>query len=261
MMVDTVPLAGVIEGEGDDLVLLHPVGLDGSFWGELPRALQKGRRILRLDLRGHGRSAIGVSRPPIATYAADVAAAIQSFGMQRPAVLGLSFGGMIAQMLALDHPDLVSRLVLSGCPGGIPENVGPVLRERGLAAERDGMASIVPATVERWFTPGFVQSPIVERVRQRLREDDVRGWSDGWHAIAGFDALPRNSEISVPTLVVSGALDAATSPAASTALAASIPGAELVTLPGAPHMMQLETSKLFADAVGRFLARNPAARV
>jgi 3-oxoadipate enol-lactonase len=250
----------VVEGEGENLVLLHPVGLDGSFWGELPQALQQGRRILRLDLRGHGQSASGASRPSIATYAADVAAAIRNFGMERTSVLGLSFGGMIAQVLALDHPDLVSRLVLCGCPGGIPENVSPLLRERGLAAEREGMAAIVPATIERWFTPGFVDSPIVERVRRRLRESNVRGWSDGWHAIAGFDALPRNDEIRVPTLVVSGARDAATLPAASAALAASISGAELVTLPGAPHMMQLETGKLFAEAAGRFLARRPAAK-
>jgi 3-oxoadipate enol-lactonase len=258
-MVDAVPLAGIIEGEGEELVLLHPVGLDGSFWGGLPQALQQGRRVLRLDLRGHGWSAIGVSRPAIATYAGDVAAAIKSFGMTNPTVLGLSFGGMIAQMLALDYPGLVSRLVLCGCPGGLPASATPVLQERGLAAERDGMAAIVPATIERWFTAGFTGSPIVERVRRRLLEDDVRGWSDGWHAIAGFDALPRNGEIRVPTLVVSGELDAATVPAASAALAASIFGAELVTLPGAPHMMQLETGELLTQAVGRFLAQTPAA--
>lgn len=256
--METVSLNGVVTGEGEGLVLLHPVGLDQSFWGALPTMLGHRHRILRLDLRGHGQSPCGQGRAPIAAYAADVREAIRRYGMDRPTVLGLSFGGMIAQTLALNHPDGISRLIACGCPGGIPEEVRPVLRERGLAAEREGMDAIVPLTIERWFTPAFTGSPIVERVRERLRTDAVRGWSDGWHAIADFNALPHLGRLDLPTLIVSGEKDQATSPAASAALAAAIPGAQLVTLPGAPHMMQLETSGAFIEAVGQFLAKRPA---
>jgi 3-oxoadipate enol-lactonase len=252
--METVELNGIVEGTGDGLVLLHPIGLDHSFWGALPTMLRQDRRVLRLDLRGHGTSPMGTPRAPIEAYAADVHAAIKRFDMGAPTVLGLSFGGMIAQTLALEHPGSVSGLILCGCPGGIPEEARPVLRERGLAAEHGGMDAIVPMTIERWFTPTFVGNPVVGRVRERLATDSVESWSDGWHAISNFYALPRLGALDVPTLVVSGEKDAATTPATSAALAAAIPGARLTSLPDAPHMMQLETSGLFIETVDGFLA-------
>ncbi|MCK0209942.1 alpha/beta fold hydrolase [Starkeya koreensis] len=255
--MELVDLHGIVEGSGEELVLLHPIGLDNSFWGPMPAILAHSHRVLRLDLRGFGSSPLGPRAASIEAYAADVHRAIRRHGFARPAVLGLSFGGMVAQTLALDHPDSVSRLILCGCPGGIPEQARDALRERGLAAERDGMESIVPLTIERWFTPGFVGNPVVERVRARLRGNSVRAWSEGWQAISGFDALARLGAINVPTLVVAGEHDAATSPAASAALAAAIPGARVATLPGAPHMMQLESSGLFTETVGDFLAGRP----
>ncbi|TCK28345.1 3-oxoadipate enol-lactonase [Ancylobacter aquaticus] len=255
--MEVVDLHGTVGGSGEELVLLHPIGLDSTFWGAMPAMLAHTHRVLRLDLRGFGGSSLGVEPAPIQAYAADVLHAIRRHGLHRPAVLGLSFGGMIAQTLALEHPGSVSRLILCGCPGGIPAEARPALRERGAAAERDGMESVVPLTVDRWFTPAFVDSPVVERVRARLRSNSVRAWSEGWQAISDFDALPCLGAIDVPTLVVAGEQDAATSPAASAALAAAIPSARSVTLPGAPHMMQLETSGLFTEAVSNFLAGRP----
>ncbi len=252
--METVVLNGVVAGEGDGLVLLHPIGLDHSFWGGLPARLARHRRVLALDLRGFGGSPPGPGRMPIAAYAADVRAAMVQHGMERADVVGLSFGGLIAQTLALDFPHAVSRLVLCGCTAGIPPEARNVLRERGLAAERGGMEAVVPATIARWFTAGFADEPVVERVRARLRSDSVAAWSDGWHAIAEFDARPRLGRLEVPTLVVAGEVDAANTAAAAQALADAIPGARLVTLPGAPHMMQLEAEEAFADAVESFLA-------
>lgn len=258
--MEIVDLHGIVEGSGEELVLLHPIGLDSSFWGAMPAILAHAHRVLRLDLRGFGGSPLGSTAVPIAAYAADVHRAIRRHGLQRPAVLGLSFGGMVAQTLALDHPESVSRLILCGCPGGIPAEARTALRERGAAAGRDGMDSIVPTTIARWFTPDFVDNPVVERVRARLRGNSVRAWSEGWEAIGDFDSLARLGAVDVPTLVVAGERDAATSPAASAALTAAIPGARRVTLPGAPHMMQLETSGLFTETVGDFLAGRLAGR-
>lgn len=259
--METVNLHGIVEGAGDEeLVLLHPIGLNNSFWGALPSMLGRGRRILRLDLRGFGGSPMGAGAAPIEAYAADVHQAIRRYGLEKPTVLGLSFGGMIAQTLALDFPGSVSKLIACGCPGGIPAEARDALRERGLAAERGGMDSVVPATIERWFTPGFVDNPVVERVRERLRTDSVRAWSEGWQAISHFNALPRLGSIDVPTLVVAGEHDLAAPPAAMATIAKAVPGARFVILAGAPHMMQLETSGLFIETIGDFLAAGPSAR-
>ena len=119
------------------------------------------------------------------------------------------------------------------------------------------MAAVIPATLERWFTPAYLEAPAVATVRDRLLRDKVANWSATWHAIAGFDALPRLSAVRVPTLVLAGERDAATPVAATEALAAAIPGARHLVLPGAPHMMQIECGEAFSSAVLRFLATVP----
>ena len=246
-------LHGRLEGDGPLTVLLHPVGLDGHFWGGLVATLATKRRVLNLDLAGHGQSP-AVARPrPIEAYADDVAAAIREAGGPA-AVVGLSFGGMVAQMVAIRHPDLVSALVPCGCGGTFAENIRPMLQERGLAAERGGMRAALDATIERWFNAEYRADPKVDPVRRRLLADDVAGWSAGWHAIAGLDATPHLNALRMPVLAIAGEKDVATPPAATEAtVAKAIPGARFVVLPGAPHMMQIETERAFTDAVAGFL--------
>lgn len=252
-------LHGTSVSEGPLVVLLHPVGLDGGFWGGLPGALGPARRVLSLDLAGHGASP-PVSRPrPIEHYADDVARAIRDAGAGKAALVGLSFGGMVAQMVAIRHPHLVSALVPCGCGGDFPEPVRPLLRERGLMAERDGMAAVVDSTIDRWFTGDFRARPAVQRVRERLLSDDIAGWSAGWHAIAGLSVTPRLGGLTIPALVIAGAKDVATPPAmAEATVARAIPGARFFILPDAPHMMQIEGEAHFIEAVTGFLLRENA---
>jgi 3-oxoadipate enol-lactonase len=259
--VSAIALHGAAEGNGPLVVLLHPVGLDHRFWGPLPSALSGQRRVLALDLAGHGRSPAAARPRPIEDYADDVAAAIRQTGGGPAAVVGLSFGGMVAQVLALRHPDLVSALVPCGCGGTFAAEVRPMLRERGLAAERGGMAEVVAPTLERWFNEGFRDDPAVEQVRRHLLEQDVAGWSAGWHAIAGLDATPHLAGLAVPTLVIAGERDVATPAAVSEAtVARPIPGARFLVLPGAPHMMQVECAAAYAAAVAGFLLGAEGAR-
>jgi 3-oxoadipate enol-lactonase len=252
--MNALRLHGYCEGQGPLVVLLHPVGLDGTFWAGLPAVLRNARRVLRLDLAGHGASPAVVRPRAIEDYANDVAQAIKDAGGGPAAVVGLSFGGMVAQVLALRHAQLVSALMPCGCGGDFPEAVRPVLRERGLAAERAGMAGVVDATIERWFTKPFRRDPAVDRVRATLLSGDVAGWSAGWHAIAGLAATPHLGGISVPTLVLAGEKDVATPPAmAEATVARAIPGARFAVLPRAPHMMQIEAEAAFTAAVADFL--------
>lgn len=254
-MDQTTPrLHGRMVGDGDLVVLLHPVGLDGGFWGGLPAALAPRRRVLSLDLAGHGLSPAAARPRPIEAYADDVAAAIREAGGGPAAVVGLSFGGMVAQHVALRHPGLVSALMPCGCGGTFGDAMRPVLRERGLAAERGGMAAVLDATIERWFNPEYRADARVARVRERLLADDAAGWSAAWHAIAGHDATPRLGELRMPVLAIAGEKDAATAPSVTEAtIVQAVPGARLVVLPDAPHMMQIETEAAFTAAVAAFL--------
>jgi 3-oxoadipate enol-lactonase len=251
----TRTLAADVRGAGPDLVLLHPVGLDHTFMAPYLVQAARQHRVVALDLRGHGDSPLATRDVTLDDYVADIHLAMEVHCRGPAIVLGLSFGGMLAQLMALAHPERVSGLVLCGCTGGFAPEVPPILRERGLAAERDGMPSVVDATIERWFTPSFRRSDAAARVRTRLLTNDVTSWSTAWHAIATFDALPRLSTLQVPTLVVAGARDAATPITAATTLANAIPDARLTVLADAPHMMQIESRDAFNAALGPFLGR------
>ncbi len=241
------------QGSGPDLVLLHPAGLDHTFMKALMADASSSHRVLGVDLRGHGLSPAAHHGITLDAYVEDVYAAINRHCAGPAVVLGLSLGGMLAQLLALRYPEVVSGLVLCGCTGGFPSEVRPFLRERGLAALRDGMAAVVEPTIERWFTKSFLADSAVDDVRRRLLRNDPSNWSATWHAIATFDALPKLGEIGAPTLVIAGECDAATSLAATAAISETIHGAQQVILPGAPHMMQIECQDAFNSAVGAFL--------
>ena len=258
----TADLHCAVGGAGPGLVLLHPVGLDHTFWGPLSATAARTYRVVAIDLRGHGLSPPARKGTLFEDYVDDIHAAIGQHGVAPAVVLGLSFGGMLAQGLALRHPDDVAALIACGCPGGIGLDLRPTMRERGLAAERGGMAAVLEATLERWFTAPFRSSASVQRVCDRLLDNDEASWSAAWHAIAEFDALPRLQDIGVPTLVIAGEKDAATPLAASKAIADAIPAARLTVLPGAPHMMQIETATIFTTAIAAFLEehRNRLAR-
>jgi len=242
-------------GAGKPLVLLHPVGLDRTFWGPLVESTGASNRVIAVDLAGHGGSAAAPAERPVRAYAEDVLALLDELSIGSATVLGLSFGGMIAQELALLAPPRVSRLVVGACGARIPEAARGPVRARGTDALASGMGSIVDATMTRWFTPAFLGAPQVARVRERLLANRAEDWAAGWYAISTFDAEARLPGLAIPALAIAAELDAGTAVLATKAIADAIPGAELAHLPGAPHMMQIECADRFADVVIDFLAR------
>jgi 3-oxoadipate enol-lactonase len=248
----SVTLRHAEQGRGEPLVLLHPIGLDHSFWPELIERCAATHRVLALDLPGHGRSPAS-SDASMAAYVEAVKGTLDALGVGTAAVLGLSFGGMIAQELAIRFPDRVSRLVVCACGARIPPESREAVLTRGRAAIEGGMSSVIEATLERWFTPSFMGDPAVGRVRDRLSSDDPRQWSAGWSVIATHDALDRLPSLAVPTLVVAGEVDRGTPVSAARAIADAVPGSRLIVLPGAPHMLQIECAGPFVRHVSDFL--------
>ena len=242
-----------MKGSGPALVLLHPVGLDHSFWGPLLDQAAEMFTVIAVDLMGHGRSGVVSADRPIGEYANDVRDLLNRLDIEKAGVLGLSFGGMIAQEFAVSHPDRLSFLVVGACGSRIPVEVSAAVRARGEVAADIGMAAVVETTLERWFTPAFMGSPAVARVREQLLANDPRGWAAGWSAISSFDAASRLAGVSVPSMVIAAELDAGTAVPATRAIADAIPGARFTLLAGAPHMMQIECADRFTDQVIDFL--------
>jgi len=239
-------------GRGDPLVLLHPIGLDRSFWSGLVERCAATRRVIALDLPGHGQSP-ALAEISMAAYVEAVKQTIDALGIGTAAVLGLSFGGMIAQEFAIRFPDRVSRLVACACGARMPPEARDAVLARGRAALDHGMSSVIDTTLERWFTPSFMDDPAVDRVRGRLLTDDAGQWNAGWSVIAAHDALDRLPNLAIPTLVVAGEMDRGTPVSAARAIADAVPGARLAVLSGAPHMLQIERPEPFARHVTAFL--------
>lgn len=242
-----------IDGAGPRVLLLHPVGLDLTFLEPVAAALRGRYTVLRVDLRGHGRSPVEPPAERLEDYAEDVHGVLVQRGFTPCAVVGFSFGGMIAQTLALREPQDVSALVPCACPSTLTDENRGIAAERGAAAERGGMAAVLDATLARWFTEGFRRSGGGEAARRRLLTNDVRGWAQAWRAIAKIDTAPFLGSIRVPTLCIAGEVDRSSPPPIVAAIASAIAGARFTTLAGAPHMLFIEQPQAVAKELLAFL--------
>src|SRR5829696_3385770 len=123
--------------------------------------------------------------------------------------------------------------------------------ERAAQVRREGMGSVIDASIERWFTPGFRERnpEVVGRIREIFLTTDPEGYAGCCEALAEFDMRGRLDGVTVPTLVIAGADDPVGTPERAAAIAEEIEGSRLVVLPQARHLAAVEQ----ADAVTREL--------
>src|SRR3989304_4484538 len=120
-----------IEGQGPVVLFLHPVGLDLTWWESQVEALRSEFQVLRLGFRGHGESAIASPPYTLVDFANDAHALLEALRLAPAHVVGLSLGGMAAQVLALEYPADVRSLVLADTLCTLPAAARPALRGRG----------------------------------------------------------------------------------------------------------------------------------
>lgn len=243
-----------IDGTGPRVLLLHPVGLDLTFLAPLAERLGLRFRVMRMDLRGHGRSPLMPLASGLEEFAEDVHDTLRAQDFAPCAVVGFSFGGMVAQTLALRHPQDVAALVPCACPGTLTEERRRIAEERAADAERGGMQAVLEATLDRWFTAEFRAAGKDAAARARLLANDPRGWAQGWRAIARIDNLTLLEAVRVPTLCIAGELDISSPPQIVSAIARAIPGAKYREIAGAPHMLFIEQPDAVARELIQFLS-------
>ena len=251
--INDVAIAYRRAGTGAPVLLLHPIGLDSVWWQPFAEQLAPRFSAVAPDFRGHGGSAPVRGELELTDLADDAAGLLRALGLAPSQVVGLSMGGMVAQYLAIRHPDVVRSLVLLGTACTLPDEARKQMVARGEIARRDGMGAVLGATLERWFTPAALTSELAKRCEKRLLEDDVESWAASWRAISRLDALPLLGRIKAPTLVVTGDRDLSTPPAAAKAIADNIPGAALTIIEGAPHMGPFEFPGTYLAPVVAFL--------
>ncbi|HEX9204945.1 MAG TPA: alpha/beta hydrolase [Candidatus Deferrimicrobiaceae bacterium] len=246
-------------GVGFPLLMINGLGSDHLEWLHQLPAFALCFRVVVFDNRGTGRSAVPPGPYTTAQMADDAAALLRFLGFGRAHVLGVSLGGMVAQEVALRHPDLVDGLVL-GCtgPGGTlsirpsPEAMAAFALAKGDDPEAelrrmipflytDACCREHPEEIE-----GFIR-------RRMLNPTPPEGYAAQLAAAVTHDASERLPRIRARTLVITGDADRLVNMENSRRLAERIPGAKLVVLPGAPHRLFAETAEAFNHEVLRFL--------
>lgn len=235
------------------LVLSNSLGTNLDMWQPQVAAFSQRFRLLRYDTRGHGASSVTPGPYTIAQLGQDVIGLLDHLQIARAHFCGLSMGGITGMWLAVHHPQRIDRLVLSNTAAyiGPPEN----WTNRAAAVERDGVASIAAAVVERWLTPGFAaqQPALVASLLAMLGATDAAGYAANCRAVRDSDLREAVAAITRPTLVIAGANDLPTPPRDGAFLAQAIPGARYVELAPAAHLSNLEQAEPFARAVLDFL--------
>lgn len=227
----------------------NSLGSTLEMWDPQVRALAGRFRCLRYDTRGHGRSQSAPQPLTIADLAGDLAALLAALNIDQADIVGLSMGGMTAQVLAVQRPELVRRLVLMATSANM--RAVPIWGERAALVRDKGMGAVVDAVLGRMFTAGFrtAQPAVVAQTAAQITRADPASYAACCEAIGGMDIREAIRGITAPTLVIAGALDPATPVAMHSEIQALVSGADLVVIGGAAHLLNIEK----ADAVNREL--------
>jgi pimeloyl-ACP methyl ester carboxylesterase len=242
-----VELAFLDEGEGEPIVLVHgfasnkEVNWVGPGW--VTTLTRAGRRVIALDNRGHGASSklYDPAEYHTALMAEDVRALLDHLGLPRADVMGYSMGARNTAFLALAHPQRVRAAVLGGIglglveSGGPPENIAQALEARSIDHVSDRTGRMFRAFAERTHSDLRALAACIRGSRQALSRTEL-------------------ARIALPVLIAVGANDDVAGP--PDALAALIPSAEMLIIPGRDHMLAVG-DRVFKAGVVDFLARRP----
>jgi 3-oxoadipate enol-lactonase len=239
------------------VTLSHSLATDLSMWDPQAAVLRSEYQVLRYDTRGHGTTDVPEGPYTLEQLAEDVKALLQALGIRKTHFMGISMGGMIAQVLALKYPGVLRRIILCDTSSRIPEEALPIWEERIEVAQKQGMDSLVEATMERWFTASFRRKPLpaLDKIRDMIRATPLKGYMGCSRAIMGLNLTERLSGIAHPTLIVVGEEDPGTPVSASQAIHKQIKGSELVILKSAAHLSNIEQQEAFNAAVMDFLKK------
>jgi 3-oxoadipate enol-lactonase len=247
-----------VPADGTPLLLVQGLGYTADMWFRILPGLSSNRRTIRFDNRGVGRSNVPPTPWSITDMADDAVAVMDAAGVDRVNVFGVSMGGLIAQELALDHPDRVERLVLGGThPGGrdavrMDPAAAMMLMDRTPGTAREAAVASVPFLYAEDTNRDDIDVDIDVRVRYPMRASAYFGQLDAMRRHEGtLDRLPK---LTAPTLVIHGREDRLVKPRNAEIIAAAIPGARLTLIDGAGHVFWTDRPEQTVALVTQFLA-------
>ena len=251
--------------EANPLLLIMGLGANATSWELQVPDLSRDHRVVAFDNRGAGRTDKPLGQYTMAQMADDAAALLDHLEISSAHVFGMSMGGMIAQELALRHPERVDSLVLGGTMAGGPNAImaGPELIQQWISTSLLPLEQAIENGLRFLYTDEFIAANKERLVKRAMNMAHLQPPPYALHrqvmAVIGFNTFERLASIEKPTLVISGTGDKVVPPENSRILAECIPGAELFELEGAGHGFLAERAAETNAAVLGFLARSSRA--
>ena len=237
---------------GPGLGFSHPLGTDLTMWDGQAADFGKKFRVLRYDKRGHGGSSSPAGPYTIEQMGRDAVGLLDFLKLDKVNYCGLSIGGQTGMWLGLNAPERLNRLILSNTAAKIGNDDG--WNARIDAVTEGGVKSVSKVVIDRWFTPEF-QAKVtseIEKIRNVFERSDAAGYVASCQAVKAFDFREKVGGVRVPTLVIAGTHDPATTPIDTKFVADRIAGSRFVEL-NASHLSNVEQREKYSAAVAEFL--------
>jgi 3-oxoadipate enol-lactonase len=236
------------------LVLVHSLGCDSRMWDDQIAALTPQRRVVWMDLPGHGRSGANGGEYTIDELGSDILLVASAAGLNEFDLCGISLGGLIALWIGVNHPERLRRLIV--CSTAPRVGTAEMWSERMAAIEQGGLPSVRSSVV-----PRFITSDLGERLPEKhalVYEmfDSIgdTGYLGCCAALRDADLTGVMGDIPVPTLIVAGSDDVATPPEVMEPVHQAIEGSRMEVIDGAAHLVNIDRPEDFDETLAAFLA-------
>jgi 3-oxoadipate enol-lactonase len=235
------------------IVFANSLGTDFRIWRDVIVRLAGDFAIVLYDKRGHGLSDVGQVPYSIEDHETDLAGLLDMLSVKDAFICGLSVGGLIAQSLYRRRPDLVKALIL--CDTAHKIGTADGWNQRIEAVEKNGIASLVDAVMERWFTPAFrrPENTAYAGYCNMLARQPAEGYAATCAAVRDADFTESAAHIAVPTICIVGDQDGSTPPDLVLSLAKLVPNARYEVIRDAGHIPCVEQPEALTAVIRAFI--------
>jgi len=248
------PIHVEVEGPANKPVLMlsNSLGTTLHMWDPQVAALTEHFRLVRYDRRGHGKSGVPAGPYTMEMLGRDVLAILGTLGIEKVNWCGLSMGGMVGMWLGANAPERIERLILSNTSAYMADK--EIWNGRIRQVREKGLESIVPGTMERWFTKDFrdAEPKKVQWLTEMFLTTKPEGYIACGEAVRDMDHREIIRSIKARTMIIAGRHDPATTVEAAEFIRSRIPGASMTVIDAA-HIANVEQPHDYADRVLGFL--------
>ena len=234
-------------------LFINSLGTDFRIWNGVVESLKRYGNILLFDNRGHGLSSIVEGTATVDDFADDTEALLKYLSIKKCIPVGLSVGGMIAQILAVRFPTIFPKLIL--CDTRHKIGNAQIWNERIAAVNEKGLASISDGVMQRWFSKSFHEAhpEKVSGYKNMLERTPPKGYIQTCVAIRDGDLTESAKRIKIPTLCMVGSEDKSTLPEEVKNLSDLISGSRFEIIHGSGHIPCVDNPELLSKLIIEFI--------